>query len=1441
MGFSDRPFVGSYNLTGKRLVQYTPDCLVYINGDTSLPGCHRCHGRIDMQQFITSVSVDASTQPGGGSSSISMSVPRDFTDSLFRDNNFLIFPGLEVHVYMRGYFPMKGMFTPREQGAGELIDIGGINLSDMVVYPYYHVFHGVVTNVSKDYSGGFWHASFSCQDMLHFWQYQPIGTIGALVGQKVNGKDLITNKIGATYNQMSPYSIIYDLYRRVLGSPAAVGGSLVKDHMKSNVAAVNPYNPEQSMFSLVQLYWEKRFQTRMNNLRMYGASGQLYNSAQQAFLTRLQTTPQLTSPQAAAQRAEGDRLELIQSVEGERLDFLQLQYKDPSQWSNKERDVFKDLFMTARGLGFLRYGPDGELEKGMDLIQQARDPEARSTGGVPDMGLNIAAIHAFTGSPDTIAQVSEFEATYETKIDIANKVAEVTGFEFYQDVDGDFVFKPPFYNMDISNNRIYRLEDIDLISFSAASREPEVTYMIAKAGHFTNQVIGGVENENGVQARIVDYRLVAQFGYRPGSFESSYYNNPNALYWAAMNRMDVMNASIHSASTTIPLRPELRVGYPVYIQSEDSYYYVNGLNHSFQYGGQCTTSLTLEARRSKFNAPGNPSKRGIDSIDLGNPSLPPKPLEVLAEDGQPRLTGFPNVVMALDPDQINPLHYVIGLPPESVSSKRYADFLMESLRMMGELEVDVNDLKGVPTAGLEPGTRVKLRVGEDNAITFQPQDSGEHRPLLSEKEFKEQATRYADTSSEVARATEDKSRKLKELEQKQASIERDGSLSAAERQAQLLALGVERRTLETSTSLEQSRVENPGDRTNNTETFLTILKAVRGAYLDGYQSEITDANSTANLLEVLSDKKASFSNTHLPGSYRYYSSSHPDEKNQGQRKLVIDQTAQKVYVTEGPEPLPNPITAEGFVRSPRVRTGGVVPEAEFGDIQVRAGMKIVRPGTLSSTVVTPTKDITVLSMAEHSVTRKTKETVQTQDPTFEFKRGVLEKDITKSLFSDAQKQEINPGDPDTGDGGTKMGDLYTDKVNAIKEALQESISGPDANEIAAFISSTGTTNIAEAGAIPTLTLNEKLTDPFSVFGLEEELTAVAKWAGGIGIPNLLAKARKAAGLLAAGFADVAAAIFQERFTSLVLEHGSPNEPNVENSEAKNRDFKELMDDWRKLTRKLSGIPVPAAVYDTKGVEEGEANTNLYSPVFPVSDHRGYDVVGSYGYGRGLTVESGGTLDRLLAETDAFRFVDLNDIDEFVRSLHFEATENSPQGRASVQGLDVKTMARIATDAGLDFAPSEQQMAEIQDGSEIGNRMKDQLESDFKNWAADSLDAPLKATPGNAAFSLGELQVFANKKACECRGSESDISLVAFGQDGFIPVAPNLDKATQADAQRRAQQGQTWAELQQAYRGQILDRRNTALRPSNIRDAFTNSAALEQAQQNLADRQDRFDD
>ncbi|MEL7343139.1 MAG: hypothetical protein AAGM67_21830, partial [Bacteroidota bacterium] len=191
MGIEHRPYVGTWSLNRQRVVQHTPDALVYINGSTSIPGCARCNGRINLQEFITSVSVEAGVQPGGHSANLSLSIPSHHHETFIRDARSILRPGLEVHIYMRGYFPMKGLYdrlTLNQAGANgtqsrlDSLGLNGTGLEEVVNYPYYHVFHGVITQVDPAYSGGVNTMSISCASMLHFWNYHNISTNASLFG-----------------------------------------------------------------------------------------------------------------------------------------------------------------------------------------------------------------------------------------------------------------------------------------------------------------------------------------------------------------------------------------------------------------------------------------------------------------------------------------------------------------------------------------------------------------------------------------------------------------------------------------------------------------------------------------------------------------------------------------------------------------------------------------------------------------------------------------------------------------------------------------------------------------------------------------------------------------------------------------------------------------------------------------------------------------------------------------------------------------------------------------------------------------------------------------------------------------------------------------------------------------------------------------------------------
>ena len=154
MSLQNRPFLGNW-VMNRTLVRYATDALVFINGYTEFASCVACNKKLNFQRYITNVSVDASTDTVS-TANITLTVPASASDVFSHDGKHILEPNLEVVILMRGYFPLKNY-----AGMGQDIE-EGFDANKVPVYPYYQVFRGVVTEVSHEFSGGFYTATLQC-------------------------------------------------------------------------------------------------------------------------------------------------------------------------------------------------------------------------------------------------------------------------------------------------------------------------------------------------------------------------------------------------------------------------------------------------------------------------------------------------------------------------------------------------------------------------------------------------------------------------------------------------------------------------------------------------------------------------------------------------------------------------------------------------------------------------------------------------------------------------------------------------------------------------------------------------------------------------------------------------------------------------------------------------------------------------------------------------------------------------------------------------------------------------------------------------------------------------------------------------------------------------------------------------------------------------------
>jgi len=629
MGIKNRPYVGSWAEGTQSVVRYTPDAKILINGHTSLAVCATCGHKTDFNRFVTTITVDATTDPVS-SCSLTLVVPRHKADVFSHDGNYVLHPGLEIVVLMRGYYPVTGYAMK-----GEEDEEGYAWQSDadkVPVYPYYQVFRGVVIEATHEFSGGFYSCSLTCSSILHFWQYLYLSTNGSVFGEVPEGSGTVVDLSGHRFTGMSPYGIIYTLMR--VGFGAAFGQNWTISQ-STNIAAIDESSGE-SLFKHAALWWEKRWQESSTRLRMYGMDGSLFNAMEQAYLGIFDSA---------------------QTNAGSFLASFNIATPADNDW-----DSDANRRATARAFGY----------RGTETTAAILDSE----GGKMD----AMKMQAYTLDLGRLGQVNFFEGEYMSKIEIANAVKEIVGYEFYQDVDGDIVFKPPFYNLDTSSDEVYCIRDRDLISISESEREPEATY-VKGSGSLMQNFTGVLDGTFGTkEAKFADWRLIAQFGWRETSFESHYYSGSKQMFIGAIMRLDVANSEMRSAQITVPMRPELRPGYPVWVEHLDCFFYAKSISHSFSPGSSCQTTITGIAKRAKWLPPGLPDRSDgsgsqklptLDNVRLDAPGeYPPMPLYVFPEDvhgadpeasGPPRVMGFPNVVMALDPNKINPLAVPGGL------------------------------------------------------------------------------------------------------------------------------------------------------------------------------------------------------------------------------------------------------------------------------------------------------------------------------------------------------------------------------------------------------------------------------------------------------------------------------------------------------------------------------------------------------------------------------------------------------------------------------------------------------------------------------------------------------------------------------------------------------------------------------------------------------------
>lgn len=551
-------YKGTYQPNRKPVISTAPDCLVFINGETSLPSGANPNRRVPVQPLITAVNVNVGVNSVPGSASINMHIPNHYLDDLYIGDQLTLTTMMEVQVYAKGHFTVGG--APR----------------------YYPLFWGVITSLDEGYAAGEQTVSLSCADILYWWQVSQININPSYLATQVDQTQQLALR-GHTFTGMNAFDIIYSLSRYVYGDSMNVRNQAV-DNRQFRSEPISGAERKRMM-----AYWTLKWGRITQNLKMFGPSGQVLQGGQLAGV-----------------------------LTGENRDFFLRQRAGSSKRTKlKDFEPFKQDFF---------------------------DP---------------ASISPFTQSLSQLGSIEIENSEFETKLNLALQAKEAIGYEFYMDVTGEIIFKPPFYNMDVRPNfPVSWIRDVDVINWNFAENPPEATYIEA-TGRYTQNVELALNSLVQTKATYVDYRLVQKFGWRPGSFSSEFIGSeenggPKALFYHLVDVLDRQNARVNAGTVVIPFRPELRLGYPVYLEGKDAYYYIEGISHSFSYGSRCTTTLTLMARRNKFRGAFERWRQEQAEPKPGDIALPgdfTRDISARPRDVQGRPLGDRNVIMTYIPEQ----------------------------------------------------------------------------------------------------------------------------------------------------------------------------------------------------------------------------------------------------------------------------------------------------------------------------------------------------------------------------------------------------------------------------------------------------------------------------------------------------------------------------------------------------------------------------------------------------------------------------------------------------------------------------------------------------------------------------------------------------------------------------------------------------------------------
>ena len=595
----------------KSVKRLAPDAFVLIMENNYIQSPVAGSPRVYFNEDIENISINGSVDAPIASASFTVNVPRKDRDKYFINGASIFEVMMEVRIFIKGRYNI-------------------INDTGLSPPQPYQQFWGMITDVSDEYNAGSHKITVSCKDMLYWLQISKMNLRPAVLTAQNTGaslqpragilgtqspKEIITKLINYAYGGQKDKNINGAFWFDTLSDARSITGYKNNNTLSEDKLSRIP----QDVFISDQVnfysnYWAAKFGILDNfnadtgakdaqgnpkpfvTLLVYGFSGLLDQKATPSPNT-------LPNPKSA-----GVSLQSTQAIPG------------------------------------ITEGPQDESSSVSDFgsmnIAQAAVTSSTQSGPVVGTAQSqyFDQIIAKAAPYGQITNIDVMHSEYQTFLDICINCRDYIGYEFYMSLDGDIVFKPPLFNLDVKTYRPFVVKDTDIVSYNFTESDDVVTIY---------SIRGNLSQEQGTQAGIqatgtaYDARLAIKYGLRVQTTDSQMsaavgtvkpvYKQAEILALFAQNEMDRHNAKRFSGQITLVGVPEIKLGYPIYIEPFDMYAYVTGINHSFNFGSSFQTTVTLTAFRKA-------SVLGKDMVmvpgETGNTSLNPTANPKLYDNGE---------------------------------------------------------------------------------------------------------------------------------------------------------------------------------------------------------------------------------------------------------------------------------------------------------------------------------------------------------------------------------------------------------------------------------------------------------------------------------------------------------------------------------------------------------------------------------------------------------------------------------------------------------------------------------------------------------------------------------------------------------------------------------------------------------------------------------------